>query len=108
MLLMLTKMMTLWGISGKKNKADKKYANLKQLYSFPVGYTVALQQEDGGPWTHGTLRDKDDYYHLTGHTKWVKRLDSWSSGTVTLISSQTKTIIDQHTQGHLFTQRMYI
>ena len=31
--------------------------------SIPIGSTVAVQQEDGRPWTHGTIVGKGDYNH---------------------------------------------
>ena len=31
--------------------------------SIPIGLTVVVQQEDGGPWTHGTVVDKGNHNH---------------------------------------------
>ena len=30
---------------------------------FPIGLTVVVQQEDGGPWTHGTVEGIGDHNH---------------------------------------------
>ena len=29
----------------------------------PIGSTVAVQQEDGGPWTHGTIVGRGNHNH---------------------------------------------
>ena len=29
----------------------------------PIGSAVAVQQEDGGPWTHGMVVDRGDHNH---------------------------------------------
>ena len=31
--------------------------------SIPIGSTVAVQQEDSGPWTHGAIVEKGDHHH---------------------------------------------
>ena len=35
--------------------------------SIPIGSTVAVQWEDGGPFTHGTIVGKGNHNHTTGH-----------------------------------------
>ena len=36
---------------------------LHKSASIPIGSTVVVQQEDGGPWTHGTIIRMGDYNH---------------------------------------------
>ena len=36
---------------------------LPYIVSIPIGSTVAVQQEEGGPWTHGTAEGKGDHNH---------------------------------------------
>ena len=35
----------------------------QSLHLLPIGSTVVVQQEDGGPWTHGTIVGKGDHNH---------------------------------------------
>ena len=44
-----------------RNDQDKDTS--KNLVSLPIGSTLAVQQEDGGPWTHGTIEDKGNHNH---------------------------------------------
>ena len=43
--------------NGTNNDASQVFV------SIPIGSTVAVQWEDGGPWTHGTIVGKDDHNH---------------------------------------------
>ena len=43
--------------NGTNNDASPVFA------SIPIGLTVVVQQEDGGPWTHGTIVRKGDHNH---------------------------------------------
>ena len=44
-------------------KNDKNLDTYRNYTSIPIGPTVLVQQEDGGPWTHGTVVGKGDHYH---------------------------------------------
>ena len=44
----------------RKAKTDKNYDDLMNYNSIPIGYTVAVQREVGGPWTHGTVVENGD------------------------------------------------
>ena len=38
--------------------------NISRSYdSFSIEYTIVVQQEDGGVWTHGTVVERDDNNH---------------------------------------------
>ena len=43
-------------ITKRQTKNDKDKDTSKKLVSIPIGSTVAVQWEDGGWWTHGTLK----------------------------------------------------
>ena len=51
---------------------------LPVIASIPIGSTVVVQQEDSGPWTHGTIVGKGDYNHhnqsYTIHTTTGRRI----------------------------------
>ena len=36
----------------------------------PIGSTVAIQREDGRPWTHGTIVDTATIIIMTDHTQY--------------------------------------
>ena len=44
-------------------KDDTNQGTPRNYVSIPIGSTVAVQCEDGGPWTHGTIEGKSDYNH---------------------------------------------
>ena len=44
-------------------KDDKSKGTSKIYVSIPIGSTVAVIQEDGGLWTHGTIEWKGDQNH---------------------------------------------
>ena len=41
----------------------KNIDTFKEFSDKPVGSTVAIQCEDSGPWTHGTLMSHGDHNH---------------------------------------------
>ena len=47
----------------RQGKNDQGNDTSKIFMSIPIGSTVAVQQEDGGPWTYGTVVDKGDHNH---------------------------------------------
>ena len=47
----------------RQGKNDPNNDTSQVFVSIPIGSTVAVQQEDGGPWTHGTIGGKDDHNH---------------------------------------------
>ena len=47
----------------RQGKNDKKYNTARNYDLFSIGSTVAVQQEDGGPWTHGTVVGRGDHIH---------------------------------------------
>ena len=44
-----------------KNSKDKDTS--KNFVSFPIGSTVVVHWEDGGPWTHGIIEGKGGQNH---------------------------------------------
>ena len=42
---------------------DKGRDTPKMYVSIPIGSTVAVQLEDGGPWTHGTIEGNGNQNH---------------------------------------------
>ena len=48
---------------------DKDDNTSKSFNPLPIGSTVAVQCEDGRPWTHGTIEEKGDDNHHNSHTK---------------------------------------
>ena len=47
----------------RQHKSDR-YNDASPIFaSIPIGSTVAVQQEDGGLWTHGTIVGKGDPSH---------------------------------------------
>ena len=42
---------------------DKKYNTARSYDLFSIGSTVAVQQEDGGPWMHATVVGSGDHSH---------------------------------------------
>ena len=42
---------------------DKNYDTVRNYDLFSIVSTVAVQREDGGPWTHGTIVGTDDHNH---------------------------------------------
>ena len=47
----------------RQAKNDKKYGTARNYDLFSVGSTVAVQQEKGGLWTHGTVVGRGDHNH---------------------------------------------
>ena len=47
----------------RQAKNDKKYDTTRNYHLFSMGSTVAVQQEDGGLWTHGTVVGRGDPSH---------------------------------------------
>ena len=47
----------------RQTKKDKDKDSSKNFVFIPIGSTVMVQQEDGGPWTHGTIEGKGDQNH---------------------------------------------
>ena len=46
-----------------QNKSFKNIDTLKETITIPTGSMVAIQCEDGGPWTHGTIIKHGDLSH---------------------------------------------
>ena len=47
----------------RQMKDDKSKGSPKIYVSIPMGSTVVVQQEDGGPWTQGTIEGESDQNH---------------------------------------------
>ena len=47
----------------RQTKKDKNHDNPRKYNFIPMGSTVAVQLEDGGPWTHGIVAGKGDHDH---------------------------------------------
>ena len=47
----------------KETKDDKNQGTPINYVSIPTGFTVVVQHEDGGLWTHGTVEGKGDHNH---------------------------------------------
>ena len=47
----------------RQTKDDKNQGTPRNYVSIPIGSTVAVQHEDGGLWTHGTVEGKGDHNH---------------------------------------------
>ena len=47
----------------RQTKNDKDKDTSKNFVSLPVGSTVVVQHEDGGPWTHGIIEGKGNHKH---------------------------------------------
>ena len=47
----------------RQGKNDTNNEALQVFVSIPIGSTVAVQWEDRGPWTHGTIVGKGDHNH---------------------------------------------
>ena len=47
----------------RQTKDDKSQGTPRKYVSILTGYTIAVQSEDGGPWTHGTVEGKADHNH---------------------------------------------
>ena len=47
----------------RQTKDDKSQGTPKNYVSIPIGSTVVVQWEDGGPWTHGTIEVKGNHNH---------------------------------------------
>ena len=47
----------------RQTKNDKDKDTSKNFVSLPLGSTVVVQCEDGGPWTHGTIEGKGNHNH---------------------------------------------
>ena len=51
-------------------KADKNCDTLRNYNYIPVGTSIAVQREDGGPWAHGTIVDKGNKAIMTDYTEY--------------------------------------
>ena len=47
----------------RQEKSDKNHDTLKNYNSTPIGSTVVIQREGGGPQTHGSTVDRGDQIH---------------------------------------------
>ena len=47
----------------RQANTDKKYATLRNFKPVPIGSAVAVQREDGGPWSNGIRVGKRDESH---------------------------------------------
>ena len=47
----------------RQTKNDKDKDTSKTFVSIPIESTVAVQQKDGGLWTHGTIEEIGDHNH---------------------------------------------
>ena len=47
----------------RQTKDYQNHGTPRNYVSFPIGSTVAVQCEDGEPWTHGTVEGKGDHNH---------------------------------------------
>ena len=47
----------------RQTKNDKNHDTPRMYAPIPIGSTVAVQHEDGGPWTHGTVESKGSHNH---------------------------------------------
>ena len=47
----------------RQAKNGKKYDTARNYYLFSIGSTVAVQQQDGGLWLHGTVVGRGDHKH---------------------------------------------
>ena len=52
----------------RQTRNNKNYVTSRNYDSFSIGSTVAVQWEDGGPQTHGTVVGRGDHNH-SKHTK---------------------------------------
>ena len=50
-------------LTKRQTEDDKNKCTARHYVSIPIGYTVAIQHEDMGPWTHGTAEGKGDHNH---------------------------------------------
>ena len=57
----------------KANKDDKSKGTPKMYVSIPIGFTVVVQQEDGGPWTHGMIEGKVIKIIMADHTTFTSQ-----------------------------------
>ena len=51
----------------RQTKNDKNKDAFRNYASFSVGFTVAAQNEDGGPWTNSTVVGRDHTYNNTSY-----------------------------------------
>ena len=57
----------------RKMKDDKNKDTPKNYVSIPIGSTVAVQQEGGGLWNHGTIEGKVIRIIMTDHTPFASQ-----------------------------------
>ena len=50
-------------LTNRQCRNDQGNDTFKKFVSLPIGSTVVVQQEDRGPWTHGTIEDKGNHNH---------------------------------------------
>ena len=48
------------------DRQQKSNNDTSVFASIPIGSAVVVQQEDGGPWNHGTIVGTDDHNHHDG------------------------------------------
>ena len=47
----------------RQMKNDKNHDAPRMYASIPIGYTVVVQHEDGGMWTHGIMEGRGNHNH---------------------------------------------
>ena len=47
----------------RQTKNDQDKDTSRNFVSLPIGFTVVVQHEDGGPWTYGTIEGMGDHNH---------------------------------------------
>ena len=54
-----------------QTKDNKNKGNPKYYISIPIGSTVVVRWEDGGPWTHGMIEGKgsQNYHDISYHIR---------------------------------------
>ena len=60
----------------RQTKKNENHDTCRYYDFIPIGSTVAVQQEDGGLWTHGTVVGKANYNHNNrSYTIFITRTD---------------------------------
>ena len=57
----------------RQTKDDRNQGTPRNYVSISLGSTVAVQWEDGGPWTHGTIEEKATRVIMTDPTKYTSQ-----------------------------------
>ena len=58
----------------RQGKNDPNNDTSQVFVSIPIGSTVGVQWEDGGPWTHGTIVGRGDHNHYNRSYKYKSPL----------------------------------